>query len=553
MDPRAVFLGPQGQNADAQERMFLDAIRDHVHWRRSFHPGDPDAVDPVVQLDRDFLMTQARTEAALRRLLARLKGSAPVHSPRYLGHMVGDTLLPAQVGYLAAMLYNPNNVAQEASPVTSELEVEVGRDLCELLGFDPETGFAHLCSGGTVANLEALWAYRNLARRGGAAFGRLGMDALLAGTPGEGPEPDWAVLVPSTAHYSWAKSVDLLGMPPRALVKVAVDASLRMDPTDLAAKLEALAAEGRPVLACVAVVGTTEGGGLDPLPEILAVREAFRARHGATFFIHADAAYGGYARALVRNPEGGLLDLEGLRKLVPDATAAQLGALAALSEVDGATVDPHKLGYIPYPAGAIAFKDKRVRTAVASPAAYINQGNPEHPGTYALEGSRPGAAVAACWMAHRAVSLDAAGYGRILGESLRTSRGMAELLDGKTFGRATAHLLAPPDLDVILFAFTEGGPCTLDDLNALSAKVLAAFNPAGQGPFSFTSTVLRAATHGPGVKPFLAKLGADPAAWEGDAQLLVLRSTMMTPFVSDPELKAFYRGQLRAALAEVLA
>ncbi len=241
------------------------------------------------------------------------------------------------------------------------------------------------------------------------------------------------------------------------------------------------------------------------------------------------------------------------RKLIPDGTEAQRAALAALSEVDGATVDPHKLGYIPYPAGAVAFRDKRVRTAVASPAAYINAGNPDHPGTYALEGSRPGAAVAACWMAHRAVGLDAAGYGRILGESLRSSRGMAELLDGQTFGRATAHLLAPPDLDVILFAFTEGGPCTLAHLNDLSAKVLAAFNPAGQGPFAFTSTLLRAGTHGPGVKPFLARLGADPATWEGDAQLLVLRSTMMTPFVADPDLKAFYRGELAAALAKVLA
>ena len=553
MDPRAVFLGPQGQNADAQERWFLDAVRDHVHWRRSFHPNDPDAVDPVLQLEPDFRMTQARTEAALRRLLARLKGSAPVHSPRYLGHMVGDTLLPAQVGYLAAMLYNPNNVAQESSAVTSELELEVGRDLCELLGFDPGQGFAHLCGGGTVANLEALWVYRNLARRGGAAFGTLSLEELLAFPPGEGPEPDWAVLVPSTAHYSWAKSVDLLGLPPRALVKVAVDAALRMDPADLEATLEALAAEGRPILACVAVVGTTEGGGLDPLPAILAVREAFRRKHGATFFIHADAAYGGYARALVRNPGGGLLDLEGLRRLLPDATPAQHGALAALAEVDGATVDPHKLGYIPYPAGAVAFKDKRVRVAVASPAAYINQGNPEHPGTYALEGSRPGAAVAACWMAHRAVGLDAAGYGRILGESLRSSRGMAELLDGQRFGRATAHLLAPPDLDVLLFAFSEGGPCTLADLTALSAKVLEAFNPAGQGPFAFTSTTLRAATHGPAVKPFLARLGADPATWEGDAELLVLRSTMMTPFVADPEVKAFYRGELRTALAEVLS
>ena len=92
---------------------------------------------------------------------------------RYQGHMLWDQALPAVIGLFAGMLYNQNNVAAEASPVTTRLEIEVGNDLCRMLGYPvpkegkpPKPGRAvpwgHITSGGTVANIEALWAARNL-------------------------------------------------------------------------------------------------------------------------------------------------------------------------------------------------------------------------------------------------------------------------------------------------------------------------------------------------------------------------------------------------------
>jgi hypothetical protein len=70
-------------------------------------------------------------------LLAELKQGVPFFSGRYKGHMVFEQTIASQVGYFAAMLYNPNNVAIEASPVTTRLELEVGRQLAGMIGYDP--------------------------------------------------------------------------------------------------------------------------------------------------------------------------------------------------------------------------------------------------------------------------------------------------------------------------------------------------------------------------------------------------------------------------------
>src|SRR5262249_47762197 len=106
------------------------------------------------------------------RLLDRLKGSTPFWSYRWQSHMNWDTCLPAVVAYFAATLYNPNNVAAEASPVTTPLEIEVGDDLCKMLGFSVPSEsqvaagavrpWGHITCDGSVANLEGMWAARNL-------------------------------------------------------------------------------------------------------------------------------------------------------------------------------------------------------------------------------------------------------------------------------------------------------------------------------------------------------------------------------------------------------
>lgn len=583
VDPRALFLGPQGQNAEVLERAFLEALRDHVYWRRGLCSDDPDAVDPFRQSEQGFVNTQTAFAAALRKLLARLKGSVPSHSPRYLGHMMGDTLLPAQAGYLAAMLYNPNNVAAEGSPVTSQLEVEVAEDLAVLSGYDPEKAWGHLCSGGTVANLEALWILRNLAlaplrlpRGGGPALrdaagnplsglppekllGRLRGETLLDLHRSLPPLPGavrkggaFRVLVSAMAHYSWHKAANILGLGEDRLETIPVDSELRLDLDALEQRLEELAAEGVPVLAVVGIVGTTEGGGVDPVDGILEVRRRHAERHGRWFFVHLDAAYGGYARALFLRRDGGLRELPEMQ----ESLAIRPGlhdAMAAVPEADSITMDPHKLGFVPYPAGALVLKDGDMRGLTTHRAAYLNPAEgSDHLGSYILEGSKPGAAASAVWLAHRTVPLHEDGYGAILADSFRASRGLAELLDDRVFGDYVCRVFETPDLDVILYAFGHLETSTLHRVNALNEMVLSQFPPGLGGGFALASTRLSREVHGLAPVPFLKRLGVPPKAWRAGSDLLVLRSVMMTPFVADPDVKAFYRAELLRAFEGLL-
>lgn len=178
----AWFLGPRGENADYFERQLLKLVRDHTHWRRNYFPGDELLISK--DLKRANIASYDRLENLLAELSAGLRRNFPFFSPRYIGHQLSDVTLPSLLANMATMLYNPNNVTPEAAPVTVEWEIEACNDLLEMLGFRPppeppeeffederdeyqrqlrdEFGWSHITSGGTAANIEALWVARNI-------------------------------------------------------------------------------------------------------------------------------------------------------------------------------------------------------------------------------------------------------------------------------------------------------------------------------------------------------------------------------------------------------
>ena len=115
VDFKALFLGPKGENADLAEQMLLNVYRDYVFWRRNFHPEDHAAIRPEDQRSQSYERCVGRFQRELFTLLGELKSDIPFYSPRYIGHMLADTSLPAMVGYIATLLYNPNNIAWEGS------------------------------------------------------------------------------------------------------------------------------------------------------------------------------------------------------------------------------------------------------------------------------------------------------------------------------------------------------------------------------------------------------------------------------------------------------
>jgi hypothetical protein len=68
------------------------------------------------------------------------------------------------LGYFITMLYNPNNVALEASPLSTVAAIEVGEQLCELFGYNNDednqeapTAWDNVTCDGTVANVGSIW------------------------------------------------------------------------------------------------------------------------------------------------------------------------------------------------------------------------------------------------------------------------------------------------------------------------------------------------------------------------------------------------------------
>jgi glutamate/tyrosine decarboxylase-like PLP-dependent enzyme len=627
LDLASVFLGPKGENAAFFERMLLEAFRDHVFWRRNFHPEDGFHVTEEERAGAGYQRSISTLSEELMGLLGELKAGVPFFSPRYIGHMTSDLTMAGLIGYFATMLYNPNNVAAEASPVTTRMELEVADQLARMIGYDPALQWGHLTSGGTVANYEALWVARNVkylpvavrwtAEEMGigalwvelpdgsrAELGALGLWELLNVAPGAALDlaarfreavgdayaavralgrhsleglgfqefgrrlaegfgdalPPAVVLVPSTAHYSWEKICRTLGIGGRQLVHVPVDRRFRMDPGALEHALGVLAGRRQPVIACVSVVGTTEESAVDRLDLVAELRERAGRERGIGFYLHADAAWGGYAAAITRGPDGRRRSYEEtLRDYAPEVWPEEgvYRGLCAMERADSVTIDPHKLGFVPYPAGAVSFRDRRSRDLVAVEAPYIfHRGTSEwgYIGRFIMEGSKPGAAAASVWMSHKVLPLDARGYGRLIGATARGARVLHRRLRAGDWAPFRVVPLPAPDLNLVCFALGHPALATLEETNAFVDRVYRAMSvndthAARSLDYFVTKTELRQPEYGDAAVPLVEALGFPAGDYHRVGALAVIRCTVMDPFLAKAGRVDFVGGFARTLRA----
>ena len=177
------------------------------------------------------------------------------------------------------------------------------------------------------------------------------------------------------------------------VIGIKVDHGARVDLKDLEDKLNDSLTKEQAIYAVVAIIGSTEEGAVDPLSEILALRKKFQAR-GLSFLVHADAAWGGYFCSMLPTDfhPGDIAnmpaDLEPGDGYVPDSglRIQTQEDLFALRYADSITVDPHKAGYIPYPAGALCYRDQRMRYLVTWTSPYLSRGAETSIGIYGVEG-----------------------------------------------------------------------------------------------------------------------------------------------------------------------
>jgi len=351
-----------------------------------------------------------RVAETLAATAERLHDNYPYFHPLYAGQMLKPPHPVARLAYALAQWINPNNHALDGGRATSAMEKEAVAGIAEMFGLREHLG--HLCGGGTMANLEALWVAGQL-------------------VPGK------KILASEQAHYTHGRISGVLQVP---FAAVACDARGRMD----LAKLRELAARGD-VGTVVATMGTTATGSVDPLAEILELREKYG------FRVHADAAYGGYF-GLARN-----LGEEARR------------GFDLLHRVDSIVIDPHKHGLQPYGCGCVVFRDPAVGKLYKHDSPYTYFSSKEmHLGEISLECSRPGAAAAALWATQKLLPLEKGGG---FARGLEECREAALDLHSRVEKDERFVSAFPPELDIVVFAPRAG---SVSESSERSRRIFAA-------------------------------------------------------------------------------
>ena len=605
LDLSAYFIGPKAENGDIYQDILRDLTDEHFGWRQNHVTGDKASISDDEKKSANFQNAVTNMKSVLEEVSRRFRnGSIPWNSAgRYWGHMNNETLMPAILAYNFAILWNGNSVAWEGSPVGSLLEKEVGEDLSHMMGFG-DKGWGHIAADGTIANLESVWYARNIKSiplavkevcpelvEGKSEWDLLNMKVedildLLekcgdkqnevksrSAKSGKNIQKLGKMFVPQTMHYSWPKALDVSGIGEDNLVSVPIDDHYHTDVKELERLIRKYTDQHIPVLGVVSVVGSTEEGAIDNVDKIVALRKKL-SKEGINFYLHVDAAYGGYGRTVYLDEDGNFIPYDELEDKFkennidvdhnPFLKEDVYKAYKAIEEADSVTVDPHKTGYIPYDAGGIVIKDTRMKDLLTYTAPYAFQDGEKVPasiGLFTLEGSKPAAAGAAVWAAHRIIPVNITGYGRLVEHTGEAAKRLYDFLknlefnvNGKTI---KVYPLMDPDFNMVNWVYKVDGDNSLEHMDKLTHEFFAYTSVTKGGnlydlDFVSSHTVFQKDTYGDSPKHFIESLGINGSEWDSYGQMDIMRSSCMTPFAWSEEQFSYWAPRIKKAMNNVL-
>ncbi|HEX37481.1 MAG TPA: tyrosine decarboxylase MfnA [Candidatus Cloacimonetes bacterium] len=220
-------------------------------------------------------------------------------------------------------------------PGVVALEKEVISMLGKLL--HNETAYGNIVTGGTEANFLALWAYRELSGK-------------------------HTIIVPKTAHFSLYKSANILHLN---IKTVRVTENRQVDIAEVQKAID------DDTFCIVGIAGTTELGVIDPIAEL----SELCIKHN--LYLHIDAAFGGFVIPFMKDMNYDVADFD-----------------FVLPGVSSITIDPHKMGMCPIPAGGILFRNKELTKKIEWSVSYLSGGDTQQT---TFVSSRSGASVIAVW------------------------------------------------------------------------------------------------------------------------------------------------------------
>lgn len=480
-------------------------------------------VRALSSIEQDFsdptLPDHACTSAEhLRYLLDTLLPQATnTSSPAFIGHMT--SALPQFILPLSKLMsaLNQNVVKLETSGSFTPMERQVLAMLHNMIyqGSDAfyqrwiqcdEGALGVFCSGGTVANITALWNARNIAFKPKTGFKGVSEEGMAAALRFYGYQGA-AILVSQRGHYSLSKAIDVLGIGRESLISIPVDDDNRIRLDKLEHTCAELSAQGIKLMALIGIAGTTETGSIDPLDAMATIASQY------DMYFHVDAAWGG---ATLMSDRGRAL-------------------MRGVEKADSVTIDAHKQMYVPMGAGMVIFKDPETVASIEHHANYILRRGSRDLGRHSLEGSRPGIAM----LVHACLHIiGRRGYEALIDHSLDKARYFADLIkEHKDF-----ELVSEPQLCLLTYRYVPGEiqsvmasaekdtlGCINHLLNELTVDIQVAQRDAGTS--------------------FVSRTQLSPLCYHSQ-QIIVFRVVLANPLTSPEILKEVLKEQ--AAIARGL-
>lgn len=475
---------------------------------------------PLIDIEKDFAkatipespeFVSQHTQHLLDKLVAH---SVHTSSPSFVGHMT--SALPYFLMPLSKIMIalNQNLVKIETSKAFTPLERQVLGMLHRLIYSQEDSFYARwmhsanhslgaFCSGGTIANITALWVARNNALRAKNEFTGVEKEGLYKAMKYYGYE-GLAILVSERGHYSLKKAADVLGIGQEGLVSVATDTNNRICPIALQEKITQLKNNNIMPFAVVGVAGTTETGNIDPLDEVAKIC----LQEGCHF--HVDAAWGG--ATLMSNNYRGLLK--------------------GIELADSVTIDAHKQLYIPMGAGMVLFKNPNAMKSIEHHAQYILRKGSKDLGSHTLEGSRSGMAMLVYAAMH---IISRPGYELLIDQSIEKAQYFASMIENQP----DFELISHPELCLLTYRYIPESVCNAllvannerkaelnDHLNQLTMFIQKKQREAG--------------------KSFVSRTRLNPEKWN-KLDTIVFRVVLANPLTSHEVLHLVLEEQRRIA------
>ena len=438
-------------------------------------------------------------------------------SPSFIGHMT--SALPHFVLPLSKLMVglNQNLVKIETSKAFTPLERQVLGMMHHLAyGADEsfyskwmhsaKTSLGAFCSGGTVANITALWIARNCLLKPQGDFKGINSQGLVAAMLHYGYK-GLAVLVSERAHYSLGKAADVLGIGRDNFIAVKTSDNNKVDVQAMREKALELESQGIKVMALVGVAGTTETGNIDPLNEMADLAQELNCH------FHVDAAWGGAT--------------------LLSANARTL--LAGIERADSITIDAHKQMYVPMGAGMVLFKDPHATDAIEHHAEYILRKGSKDLGSHTLEGSRPGMAM----LVHACLRvIGRQGYEMLIDKGIAKAKYFAELIKQEE----DFELVSEPELCLLTYRYVPRA-IKLAIANASEEEkidIYAALN-------RFTASMQKRQREAG--RSFVSRTRLTPAQYDNQPTV-VFRVVLANPLTSEAMLKEILEEQKQLAQSD---